>query len=326
MAAWLFLAATIAADSVVGDFNPYLYPSKTGLIAVIDLQVAKNSGYFDDRLKEGFNNLLQGNEQLKQLSELLDFDPLEQLTNVTICGSDQQGDRSFLMIVNGNFPFEKLSEALTEMVDDGKLSVFNIEELTVYFNHREREAMYFALIDGHTVIATPSKTWMADSVSGLVNLRKMEGELAKRSNWKEDEPKQALRLAGIFPEDARRQIGRNPQLAAIAEKLVGYNVSVQLLESPRIQVRLTMTDPDAADQAALLFNTLVRFGEAALANSPRQDLLQLLQKLKIDPKDADVLADVTMSGDLFRQILQNNEQQREQMRQRRRQREAEQNR
>src|SRR5690606_39075527 len=196
----------------------------------------------------------------------------------------------------------------------------------VYFNHREREAMYFALIDGHTVIATPSKTWMADSVSGLVNLRKMEGELAKRSNWKEDEPKQALRLAGIFPEDARRQIGRNPQLAAIAEKLVGYNVSVQLLESPRIQVRLTMTDPDAADQAALLFNTLVRFGEAALANSPRQDLLQLLQKLKIDPKDADVLADVTMSGDLFRQILQNNEQQREQMRQRRRQREAEQNR
>lgn len=323
MVAWLLAGAMFAAEPVVGEFNQYLYPSKTGLIAVIDLQIAKRSGFFDERLEQGFDNLLQGNAQLKQLSELLNFNPLEKLTKITICGSDQQQEQSFLLIVNGQFPYEKFSQTLDKMVDDGQLSLFDVKELNVYFNHRERKAMYFALIDQHTVIATPSKTWITDSIEGLAEFRTLDGDLTQRAEWKKEEPNQALRLSGLFPEQARRQIARNPQLAVIAPKLVGYNVSVQLQERPRFRVRLTMTDAEAADQTSLILNTLVRLGEAALANSERQDLLQMLRQLKIDPEDEHVIADVTISGDLFRTILQNNDERRERFRERRQRAEQE---
>lgn len=315
----LLLSLVLAAEPV-NELNQYLYPSMTGLVAVIDLQVAKRSGYFDDQLQQGFDQLLKGNEQLQQLSQLLDFDPLKQVESITICGSDKPGDRSFFLIVNGQFPHERFNEALSKMVDDGQLSVFDIQELMVYFNHRERQAMYFSVVDGRTVIATPSKTWMEDAIQGLTELRTLQADFVERLSWKAKEPSQAVRLAGLFPDQARRQIASNPMFAGIAEDLVGYNVSVQLTENPRIRLRLTLTDAEAADQADVLFATLIQLGKTALANSPRQDLLQVLNSVDTEPKDEHLLIEVTMTGELFKEIIANNREQRQRMRERRQQR------
>ncbi|MFO0944485.1 MAG: hypothetical protein U1D30_00845 [Planctomycetota bacterium] len=306
------------------DINSHMYLKDTTLVAIFDLAGIRKTGLFEDDLKDAFDNIINSNEQVQKVGKILNFDPSKEVTRFTICGGRQQGpEASVLLIVNGEFPYDKLVAALGEMVDKGELTSISINDLPVYFNHRARNAIYFALVDGQTVITSSSKAMIEDAIQGLTELREPAEELAGRLKWddgKESPP--LIHLIGLFPDEFRRQMATFPPLKPIADRMVAYNLVVRVEEEAEFQARLTLEDPTTAQQSVRVFKAMIELGKAALSNADRRpDIVEMLGGVKLTAKDTDLYFDVAMRPALLQQILAGNRQARDEFRERRRERE-----
>lgn len=310
------VSAVIGAENL----NPHLYPSSANMIATVDLNAVRRSGFFNEDLQRGFEQAINANEQVQRLARLLSFDPVKDLATFTICASGQGRDAQALMIVNGQFPYEKLTTALKDMAKKGELTELSFNDLPIYFNHRARQAVYFAVIDGGTAIASSSKKLLEDAIQGLTDLRQPKPELQERLTWK-DEGTPAVRLAGVFPEEARRQMERVPQFGAFAKDLVGYNMIFQFGEPNHFEARLTLKETAAAKQAATTFKMLLQLGKVALQNSgQRPDMLEMLTNLRVEDKDRDLYFGVDIPGETMKTMVTLNRKERERFEEQRRRR------
>lgn len=315
--------------SQADDFSRHLYPVKTNLVARVDLRAVRQSGLMDEEMKEGFENMLKSNEQISRLSKILEFDPAKQVHGFTVCGGGdgrgrRDGDRNTLVIVNGEFPEAKLATALKDMAEKGELTALEHNDLPIYFNHRLRQAIYFSLIDSRTAIISSSKELIEDAIQGLTDLREPTKELNERLTWEDADKKAAVVLAGVFPEAARQQLARVPQLSDIADKMIGYNFSFRIDSDPRFQGRFTMTDANAAKQALTTFQALLTLGKAAMnASGQRPDILEMLNAMQLSDKGADLILNVQITRSLLETISSNNRKDGERMRERARQRREE---
>ena len=316
------ISALIVAQA--DQINRYLYPSDATLLAVFDMEAVRGSGLFDSELRDGFERMLKRDGPIAELGRLLDFDPSRQIASVTVCGAGERGDRpSSLMIVNGALPYEKSRPILAQMVETGKLTGLEFQDLPIYFDHRARRAVFFALIDAQTMIASSSRKTLQDAIQGLTDLREPPEELALRITWDSDEETPAIRLAGRFPETARERLTRIPPIAPIAEDLVAYNVTVRFGKVVTTRARLTLRNDDASDRARGVFAGLIGLGKIALANSERRDLREMLDALDLRREGADLLFDLHVSRDQLTRILDDGRQRRERFRNRSDERKAE---
>lgn len=315
----LLANVTAWADGI----NSHMYLKDTTLIAIFDLDRIRKTGLFEDDLKDAFDNIINSNEQVQKVGKILDFDPSKEVTKFTICGGRQQGpDASVLLIVNGEFPYDKLVAALAEMTDKGELTSISINDLPVYFNHRARDAIYFALVDAETVITSSSKTMIEDAIQGLTDLREPPEDVARRLALDDGEESPPLiHLIGMFPDEFRRQMGNFPPLKPIADRMVAYNLVVRVEKEAEFQARLTLEDPTTAQQSVRVFKAMIELGKAALSNADRRpDIVEMLGGVQLTAKENDLYFDVAMRPALLQQILAGNREARDEFRERQRER------
>lgn len=310
------LLATLALVSG-NEINPHLYPSKTASIVVIDFEAIRASGLFAQQMAEDFESFLQDNEHFRKLNEMLGVNLSDQTTSITICSSGQMGPPSpdgrggdFLSISNGNFSYEKISKVLDEMAERGELSVFKIDDLPIYFNHRSREAIYFGVVDDGVMIASSKKTTIEDAIKGLTELRKPDETLMKRLEWsaedtKDVEIKPSVYLAGVFPEEARKQLEDSP-LREIAKNVIGYNLTIHLGDKVYFRGRLELDDEGATKRAEKMFNLFTSLIQTSIKNrGNRNDMLELFGSLEIKAEKKDLHFDLTAPKSLIEQVSEN---------------------
>lgn len=331
----LVLLTVLVADSI-DDANLYLYPSTTRVVMIVNMAAIRSSGLFNSEIREGFDRILAEDEQTRKVSEVLKLDPSKNIDHFTVCGNGAQAgpppppgevprDDDNLFIINGKLPYEEITKNLEKMAESGELTPITINDLPVYFNHRARNAFYFAVIDGNTVISAIKKRTMEDAVEGLTKLRKPKPDLLERLKWDVDEEKSPvlMRMAGVFPESARQQMAEVPQLAGIAKKMIGYNLTMRVEEKVIFKARLTMTDSTSSKQASNAFTAMINLGKAFLSGSERRpDIVEMLEATKIASKDENLLFDVEFSRDLMRKMMANNKVDEERMRRQMAQRKA----
>lgn len=307
------------------DLNRYLYPKETTLVAFFDLAGMRGTGIFDDDLKATFDEIIQSNEQVKRLGKILSFDPSKDISAFTVCAGAQQGpDAPSLMIVNGEFPYDKIVAELEKLAESGELTAISINDLPVYFNHRSREAVFFGILDGKTVIASQSKLMLEDAIQGLTDLREPSEALAERLSWGNEERQSAplIRLAGLFPETFRKAMGEFGPLAPIAEKMEGYNLTLHVEDEAMFQARLTLTDPSSAQTSVRVFRAMISMGKAALENADRRpDIVEMLGNVELTAKESDLFFDVKMTPETLKSMLAANREDRNEFRKRREERE-----
>lgn len=317
----LLFGAVLAADNL----NVHLYPKETTLVAFFDLEGMRGSGVFDEDLNATFEEIIQSNEQVQRLAKILSFDPRKDIESFTVCAGRQQGPNApSLMIVNGAFPYDQIVSELAKMAESGELTGLSINDLPVYYNHRAREAVFFAIIDGQTVIASQSKGMLEDAIQGLTDLREPSESLAERLAWgnEERESEPLIRLAGLFPEPFREAMAEFGPLAPIAEKMRGYNLTLHLEGEAIFQARLTLEDAAAAQTSVRVFRAMLTMGKAALENAERRpDIVEMLGNVKLTAKGNDLYFDVSMSPETLKSMLAANREDRNEFRERARQRE-----
>lgn len=305
------------------DANRHLFPSRSNMVMHIDLQAVRQAGIFNEEIQRAFKAIVTENEQVKKLSQLLSFDPEKQIAGFTVCGVGEGREGNALMIVNGQFPSEELGKQLSAMVENGELTGMSINDLPVYFNHKARQAVYFAVVDGSTAIASTSKRILKDAVQGLTDLREPAAELKSRLDWGVDEDGKppAMTIAGVFPEEAKQNMSRIPQMAGFAKQLVAYNIVFHFGEPNQFSARLTLTDANAAKAASLTFKLFMGLGITALrTQNERPDIVEMMEKVKIGDKDKDLTFEAEFPRSLLETFANNNRRDQSKFEQRRRER------
>lgn len=303
-------AAAPSVETTPENLNRHLYPSDTTLVALFDLDGLRATGLFDQEFKEGFDAIVASNESAAKLGKILSFDPTKDIKLFTVCAGRQQGpDASGLMIVNADFPYDKMVAELAKMADSGELTQLSINDLPVYFNHRSREALYFAVVDPTTVIASSSKRMLEDSIQGLTELREPKEDIAEQMAWGDEERQKAplIRLTGVFPEEFRGAMGQFPPLKPIAERMVGYNLTVHMEDQAIFQARLTLEDASTAQNSVRVFRAMLEMGKAALTNADRRpDIVEMLEGVNLAAKGNDLFFKVNMTPAMLQKFLAGN--------------------
>jgi len=307
-----FWLAALSVLPAVDDISKYLFPKETKRLAIINFNAIRDSGYWTEEINEGFERGLRDNEQFERITKLMEINP-QHLEQFTICETNTgQGPERLFFIIRGQFAYEKAAKGLEEMGKSGELTSLTIHDLPVYYNHRSREASYFALVDDHTLVMSPGKNLLTDALDGLKELREPSKELADRLNAKALDSF-AFRLAGVIPDEAKRGLKQVPQFEPIADDLVSYDIVGSLGESPRLQVRLTMSDETAASQCVNALTALIAFAKLT-GGGARPDLIALLDKVSVKSDELEVLAELTVTQKQFGDLVVQGREDREKMR------------
>jgi hypothetical protein len=206
--------------------------------------------------------------------------------------------------------FDQVSKALVEMAERGELSTFNVNDLPIYFNHRSREAIYFGIVDDGVMIASSKKSTIEDSIQGLTELRQPNAELMERLKWsaedtKEIEEKPSVYLAGVFPEEARKQLEESP-LRAFAKDMVGYNMTIHLGEKAMFRGRLELASEASAAQAEKTFNLFFGMMKGMMTDGgKRTDTAELLSTAEIKANKKDLRFNMTAPRTLLASVSEN---------------------
>ena len=128
----------------------------------------------------------------------------------------------------------------------------------------------------------------------------------KRLAWsaedtKEVEIKPSVYLAGVFPEEARKQLKESP-LKEIAEDVVGYNLTIHLGDKMYFRGRLELKDEGSAKRAEKMFNLFTNLIQTSIKNrGNRSDMLELFGSLEIKAEKNDLHFDLTAPKSLIEQ-------------------------
>lgn len=299
---YVFLVGcAVLAAGVDTEVNQHLYPRDTKSIVVVDLDAVRASGMFDREMREGFEFFLQDNEHMRKLGEILKTDLSMAAKRFTICSmGEMERNAATVTISNGDYSFDRYSDALGQMAEDGELTVFTVDDLPVYYNHRSREAIYFAIVDDEVMVASNKKSMIEDSIRGLTELREPNPELLERLEWSAEDTKDAeikpcMYLAGVFPQAAKREMESDASpIKNIAKDMVGYNLTIHLGEDVMFRGRLQMASPEAASRAKGTFEFLVNGMKIWVQNQrQRPDIVELMQTLEIKADKADLMFNLT---------------------------------
>lgn len=295
------------------DVSVHLYPTGTKSIVVVDLEAVRASGLFDRELRESFEYFLEDNEHMKKLGEILNADMGAAAKRIVICSRGEMGRESAtLTISKGDYPFDKYSDALQQLAEQGELTLFTVNDLPVYYNHRSREAIYFAVVDDGLMVASNRKSMLEDSIQGLTELRPPDESLLERLEWsaedvKDEEVRPCIYLAGVFPEAAREEMMANESpIKNIAKDMVGYNLTIHLGENVLFRGRLQLSSREASDRAEKLFQFLVNGMKVWVQNQrERPDVVEILSTLEIKASKSDLLFNVTASRETVAKLQAN---------------------
>lgn len=116
--------------------------------------------------------------------------------------------------------------------------------------------------------------------------------------------KPVLYLAGVFPEEARKQIENSP-LREIAKDMVGYNLTIHLSDKALFRGRLEMANTESCKRAEKMFNLFTGLMQTSMKNQgDRSDMLEFFSSLEIKADGSDLRFNLTAPKTLIAQISQ----------------------
>jgi hypothetical protein len=276
-------AACVAGPARAADIDK-LTPADAQAVMVFNIRQA-----FDSPLakKKGIVDLVKagidGNPQAKQVLAAVGLDPTKDIESVTVAVgnfADFQPNakpEKMLAILRGNFDPDRI-EAAVKKVDT--ITVSKEGNTTVYeFKDKDKgDTVHFTLIGKSIVAASPSKDYLLKSVKNIGGGSKDLVKAAKKLD-----PKQCMWMAIGITDDMRKEMAKNPQFKAFAEKLESITFGIHVSDAIIFDLNVNTSDAEApkamkvqVDQAVQLFKA---FGGADEKAGPI--ITDILNSLKI---------------------------------------------
>lgn len=195
------------------------------------------------------------NTEVGKVVRLLGLNPVKEISAVTFASPGGSDQNKWLGVVSGSFDPGRIQSAVDQF-SKGRpdaVAVHRQGEVRIYEDLSNKDDQsswpkYFALLDRHTLVASPNKDYVTGAVARAAGKQESKLDAGLRALLAKQDPKQSLWLAAVASKEMRQQLAKNGGAKDFADKIQSLSGGVTLAEDVRLNLRVQTSDPNAARQ------------------------------------------------------------------------------
>ena len=175
---WLLAGAILALVMPLraAEIDKYL-PGEAEFVGSINFKQITDSTIFKKHASDKVREKLKENDEVSRVLESLGFDPLKDLTSVTVAGSSLDPDGKSFIIAHGTFDLAKFdAKAEEEAKNHGDILKIHKEgERKIYevkVDPGEDKPLFIGLVDKTTLVASSEKDYVLDCFAKAAGKKK----------------------------------------------------------------------------------------------------------------------------------------------------------
>jgi hypothetical protein len=254
----LFIFA-VPVSAIAADVDPYL-PNDTEIVVSLSVEQSLQSPIGRRYLRGFIEQALKSNEQVAGVLKDVEFDPLKDLSRVTIAMSGSEAEKSFV-IVRGKFRIDRIGEAAAKVAADhkDKLKIHRIAGQNMYEFVGEKESTFAAFASDSVLLLSAQRPALVAVLEKTPDkFGKLKPELvklvaatnAKQSAWLAALPA-SLKSDLPIPQD-------NPQQKQAFDKVQGITGTIRIEDDIRLQLTLISADAASTQQIAGMADGIIK--------------------------------------------------------------------
>ena len=312
---WLGLVAMaclVATTPVcAGDVDKYL-PDDTDVVIGVNLKQILDSGLFKKHGQDKFKELIKSNAEVGKVIESLGFDPLKDLSSVTMALVGLIPEPKPLIIVRGNFDpakFAAKAEEISKSKGD-KLKIHKSGEHKIYEMIGDDPKPTFAgMVDKNTIVAAQEKESVEAAFETAAGKSKGKGLRPDMKELMEKiDTKQSLFVA--VPASTLKKLPEPPDEKSkkTIEKILSATVGLTVDTDLKLAITIASKSADAAKELAeeIKENLEQAKGLVALVAGMKPELAPLVDvvgALKVAAESNNVIIKSEVSGEMIEKAL-----------------------
>ncbi len=240
-----------AIPTRAADVNKFL-PDDAEIVMVLNIQQILQSPFVQKHSAAHVKQLLASNEQAKKILEALGFDPLKDLTRITIAGSALSQDAKGAIIIEGNFDVTRFEAKALELAkEDSKTYKAVVEgghKLLEIKNPADEKPAYGVMVDKNAIVFGTDKAFVLDSFDRASGKKKVA--VRKEIATLIDKANQAQSMWLVAPGTifAKSVLGEEDQAKKIIEKIDNLSVGFTISEDFSMVMAIVTKNADAAKE------------------------------------------------------------------------------
>lgn len=281
------LVTVLALPAVAADADPVL-PAETQSILTLNVRHLLDSSLVKDANVMPFVKvLMQQDQTLQSVLQDLAFDPLSDVTDITVTSAGTENPEKSLIIIHGTFDTQKFKETAKKHANH--LTAIKEGDATIYkVAVPNNKPMFAALLDSKTLVGGPGKEYVVEALGK----RGKESTVASKEFLellgKTDQAK-TIWFAGLVPEKAADNPFLNDEkVKDTLKKIKTFSGGFNVENGITLELNLGGTDADSAKQISQLLKTSLEQGKDAMQafgnNKQLAIAKELLDSLKVTRK------------------------------------------
>lgn len=306
----LTLAALFsAAPARAAEVSPYL-PNDSQIVWKLNVQQVLDSELVKKYALEHIKKALKENSEAATILQQLGFNPLQDVTSVTGAAAsiDDAKDKS-VVVIQGKFDvakFESLAAAKAQETKD-HLKVHTVGTYKVYeviSKEKDKDTFFVGLIDANNMVAAPSKELVVDAFDKKANKKKAAVNKELVDLLSQTESRRSLSLVALGAS-LTKAAANNPTTKVFADKLKSVTGGITVGDDVKIEFVFHAKDAEGAKLMTKSLNDGVAQAKGLVGLFAAQEpkiapLIDILNTLKVTPKENDV----TLSGEISKDLIE----------------------
>lgn len=318
---WLLAAALLAtaAPARAAETDPYL-PNDAHWVLTINARQLLESPLVKKLALEHIQKVLQESDQAKKTMQELGFDPLKDIDRITVAGpgSESTSTPKFLVICHGRFDTAKFRTTAEQEAKNENLRILTEDGYTIYEvappswqggEARGSRTLYVAIVDDHTITAAFDKAQVIETLEKKAGKKSSAIPPELQALLARSNPEQSVSfvlLGSVIHKFASEETKEHVE--PIQNVVGGLNLGNEV----KFDASIHSKDAEAAKDLQQKIQQAVEQAKGAIEIYKEQApavgaLLDVLDVLKVETKDQNVLLNADVGSDKIEKSLKKDE-------------------
>ncbi len=295
-----------------------LIPDNTEILIHFNIKSFMESPLAKKGLNDLFKKMIDENQQFKDVIKSMGFDPLKDLTSVTVAmgnfkidmaGGPPQPDVEALILLKGKFDVAKLDTGLKTLISAGgqdKVSISEWAGKTVYELKEGNKPMFACFLDNETMAASDRKEELQHVLDRMGGKKTTKLSKEFTTMLEKADQKRTGYMAMLMPGSVKDLSTAMPN-GEIVEKIEGINIILDVKENIIIDINAFTTDDAAAKQFETMLNQAKDFLGIMALNAPdaedSKDIGDMISGMRISANNKLVSVKLEIKGTLIERAI-----------------------
>jgi hypothetical protein len=259
--------ALVLAAPATTQANDKLLPDNTEMVFGFNIKTMTQSPLFTKHFQPKIKEQMEANQQFMAIMSAMNFDPMRDLTSITVAvsnfkldvaGGPPQPDADPIIVLRGNFDVAKIEAGLGSLIgaaNNERVTTSKLGARTLYEIKEGNRPMFACFVDNTTMIGTSSKEDLQKALDRHEGKSKSKQSDAFSKLLAKADTKQAMWAVIALPDSIRTMAQGMPQ-GEVIEKIQGMTMFVSAKEGMVMELNTFSTDAAGVGQIKQMFEQI----------------------------------------------------------------------